>query len=102
MKDFIKEWRRIYNTVHDLGQMLKDSKPTYGYMDEYIEPKIRLSKAMQEEIEISIDKLLKESDSHLDKSGIKCAEPLWLYNLKDPRTWPGHESFKYNHLLKFH
>ena len=99
MKFSIKEWRRIYDTVHELGRTLRDSRVTYDDLDRAIAPKINLSPEVQSSIESNIKSLTQRSSKYLDQCGMRPNKPLWHYDRKDCKTWRSHESFKFSHLL---
>lgn len=91
----------MYDKVHALGKMLRDSRPTYTDKGDYIAPATELSKSCQSELESQIQSLMQRSNKYLDQCGLRMPKPLWHYDRKDPKTWPWHESFKYGHLLEF-
>lgn len=101
MKFELKEWRRFYDKIHALGQMLRDSRPTYTEKGSYIAPICELSKDAQHELESQIQSLSQRCGRYLDQCGMRMPKPLWYYDRKDPKTWRSHESFKYGHLLEF-
>lgn len=97
MEFSIKEWRKMYYKVKEISYMLKQSRPD---SDGNPAP-FPLPREDRLDLESQIDDLMKKSDQYLDACGRRCPKPLWNYNVKDVRTWPSHESFKYAHLLKF-
>jgi hypothetical protein len=101
MKFSIKEWRSIYDKVHELGAKLHDSRPTSTDKGGYIPPFAPLSKDEQADLEVEIMNLTRRSQRYLDQCGLTRRKPLWHYDRHDPRTWASHESFKYGHLLPF-
>ena len=96
----IKEWRKFYDRVNELGKKLRDSRPTYDDEGRFIYPVAPLSKEEQFQLEDQIASLTKRSGKYLDQCGLKMPRPLWHYDRKDCKTWRSHESFKYEHLLE--
>lgn len=99
MKFSIKEWRRVYDKVHALGKMLRDSRPTYTESGSYIAPVMELSRDTQASLESEIRSLTQRSSKYLDQCGMKPDKPLGHYDRKNPETWASDPSFKYGHLL---
>jgi hypothetical protein len=97
----IREWSRIYNKVQALGNILKDSLPTYDEYMKEMPPANELSNEMKDNIELEIKILLERSNRYLDQCGMRFPKALWKYDRKDPKTWLSHESFKYRHLMEF-
>ena len=95
----IKEWLRIYNKVHALGKMLRDSRPTYDALENYIEPKYPLTREYQAKLESDIKTLTERSNRYLDQCGLRMPKPLWHYDNKDPGSWISDPKFRYGHLV---
>lgn len=100
MEFSLREWRRIYDRVNELGKMLRDSRPTYTELGSYIAPVIELSKDLQTKIESDIKTLTQKSSKYLDQCGIRPDKPLWHYDHKNPETHASAPEFKYGHLLR--
>lgn len=94
MKFSIKEWKKMYDLVQELGQRLKDSLPTFDGTP----PAIELTKDQQITLESKITSITQRIGKYLDQCGFRMPKPLWKYNREDKTTWSSHESFKYNHL----
>ena len=101
MKFDIREWRKMYDKAHQIGELLHDARPTYTEKGDYIPPVTLVSKDIQEGWEWDIENTVKKSARYLDHCGLKMPKPKWYYDRKDPKTWASHESFKYGHLLEF-
>lgn len=100
MKFLIKEWRRIYFKVNELGKTLRDSRPTYTENGNYIAPVAALNSEWQAWAESEIKSLTQRSGKYLDQCGLKMPRPLWHYDRKSPETWISDPSFKFGHLLE--
>lgn len=97
MKFSLKDWRRFYDRAHELGKRLKEAKP-----DKDGNPPIApLDIYQRQELENEINATLIKSDRYLKVCGVRNTAPLWIYNPNDKRTWVSHESFAYEHLLKY-
>ena len=97
MEFSIKEWRRMYYKIKELGHMLQQSRvDADGNPAPY-----PLPREERLDLESQIDNLMKKNDRYLDACGKKCPPPLWIYNAQDKRTWVSHESFKYTHFMEF-
>lgn len=101
MEFSIKEWRRTYDLVQQLGKTLGDSRPSYDDSGKTIPAVLELSLEAQHALEDKIKSLLQKSSKYLDQCGMRPNKPLWHYDRKDPKTWASHESFKYGHLLAY-
>jgi len=99
MEFSMKEWRIIYDKVHQLGRMLQDSHPTHDADGNYHEPKIPLGKLAQIELEIKIDAWLERNTCYLNLCDKKPAKPLWKYDRNDPQTHASSKDFKYTYLM---
>lgn len=99
MKFSLKEWRRMYDNVHSLGKMLRDSKPTYDEDGNCFPSKTNLSKCAQDGIEIDIRLIIERSKYYLNQSGLRMPRPLWKYDPKDHTTHASSGKFKYQHLI---
>lgn len=95
----IKEWRKIYDKVHGLGRMLRDSRPTYDEHGNYYAPKAALSKDAQTELEFQIKNWIEKSNRYLNQCGMKPKRPLWHYDRKNPETHASAPEFKYGDLM---
>lgn len=93
----IKIWKKYYDRVQQLGNMLKDGRPD----NDGNPPVSPLSLDDRNSIEFEIKDLTDKSNHYLDRCGMKCPEPTWIYNHADPKTWASHESFAYGHLMEF-
>lgn len=96
----IKDWRRIYDQIHRLGQDLYNSYPHQDENGRWYDPAIVLSKYAQEELKHEIEILIKKNNCYLDACGMKKRKPLWKYIPKDPTTWASDPTFSYGHLIK--
>ncbi len=99
MKFSIKEWRRIYFKVNELGKMLRDSRPTYTENGSYVAPVTALNKEWQCWAESEIKSMTQRSGMYLDQCGLRMPRPLWHYDRKNPETWISDPSFQYGHLV---
>ncbi len=99
MQFSVKEWRRMYDLVQELGATLRDSRPTYDENDNYVSPKIELSKDAQILLESRIRSLTLRSSRYLDQCGVRPNRPLWHYDRKNPETHISAPEFKYGHLV---
>ena len=89
----------MYDLVQELGATLRDSRPTYDDKDNYVSPKIELSKDAQVSLESKIRSLTLRSSRYLDQCGMKPNRPLWHYDRKNPETHISAPEFKYGHLV---
>ncbi len=97
MQFTITEWRRYYDRVQELSKILKEARP-----DADGNPAIApLSLSTRNNLEFEIKNLTDKCNHYLDACGLKCPQPLWIYNNKDHKTWASHESFAYSHLLTY-
>ncbi len=94
------EWRRFYDKIQAMGQMLKDSYPSIDENKEVQPPKKALRKIKQDSLKEEIKKQTEKCIRYLNWSGKKLTPPLWAYNVEDKTTWASDPSFKYGHLLK--
>jgi len=99
MEFSMKEWRKIYDKVHGLGRMLRDSRPTYDDAGNYYAPKTELSKDAQIELEFQIKTWMERNTRYLNQCGMKPKRPLWHYDRKNPETHASAKEFKYGHLM---
>lgn len=99
MQFSIKEWRKVYDLVHELGARLRDSRPTYDERLNYYPPKIHLDKGEQDMLETRIKTLMQRNSKYLDQCGMKMRKPLWYYDRKNPETWASDPAFEYGHLV---
>lgn len=95
----MKEWRRMYDFVHELGRALRDARPTYDDLGNYYAPKIEMSTADQQTLESKIKSLTQRSSKYLDQCGVRPNKPLWNYDRKNPETHISAPEFKYGHLV---
>lgn len=100
MQFSLREWRRMYDLVQQLGQTLCDSRPTYTDNGSYIATKIELSHDAQTVLENKIKSLTQRSSRYLDQCGMRPYKPLWHYDRKNPETHASSPEFKYAHLLE--
>ncbi len=89
----------MYDKVHALGKMLKDSKPSSTDDGSYIPPALKLSKDDQNNLENEIRSLTIRSSRYLDQCSMKPNRPLWHYDHKNPETHMSAPEFKYGHLV---
>lgn len=89
----------MYDEVHQMGKMLKNSRHTYDKDKNVVPPVAALSEGVQLALEKDIDALLDKSGFYLDACNIFPKKPLWKYNKDDPKTWMSHEKFIYSHLV---
>ena len=99
MRFSIREWRRLYDKTHELGKILRDGRPTYDALLNYIPPVNELSISDQMELESQIKTLSERSNRYLDQTGMRKPKPLWKYNRKDKSTHASHSTFRYGYLL---
>ena len=99
MKFSINEWRRIYDKVQELGEVLKDSLPGHDNKGNTFPPKTVLTEGAQSILQSEIKVLIKESETYLDKCGKKKSKPLWYYDRKNPETHASSANFKYKNLI---
>lgn len=97
----IKDWRKMYDKIHELGRKLRDSRPTSNEYGESVEAVAPLYPWEQTMLEDDIKCLINKCSLYLDTTGNKLPKPLWYYDRKDRRTCASHESFKYGHLLAY-
>ncbi len=90
----------MYDKVHGLGIMLRDSRPTYDEHGNYYAPKTALSKDAQIELEFQIKNWTEKSNHYLNHCGLRAKKPLWHYDRRNPETWISDPSFNYSHLLE--
>jgi hypothetical protein len=95
MEFSIREWRRMYFKIQELGKILKDSYPDGP---DALYAKHPLSENAQIRISHQINELIATVRHYMDKSGALMPKPLWQYNKRDPSTWASDPSFKYGHL----
>ena len=95
MQFSMKEWRKYYDRVQELGKILKEAKPD----EDGNPPLAALSFGMRNNLEFEIKNLMDQCMYYMDCCGVKCPKPLWAYNNKDPRTWYSHKSFAYSHFF---
>lgn len=97
----VKEWRKIYDKVNYLGQVIKDANEHQDADGNWNPPVSPISPGVRKVIEDEIKALLIQSKNSLDSVGLRPYPALWIYNKDDPATWPSHDSFKFNHLIKY-
>ncbi len=90
----------MYDLIQQLGQTLRDSRPTYDENEQYVAPTVELSKDAQTVLENKINLLIKRISKYLDQCGLKPEKPLWHYDRKNPETHASERDFKYGHLLE--
>lgn len=90
----------MYDKVHTLGRMLRDSRPTYDDAGNYYAPKTALSKDAQLELESQIKSCVQRSNRYLDQCGMRPRKPLWHYDHKNPETHISAPEFKFGHLME--
>ncbi len=99
MKFSIKDWRVYYDAIHILGKALRDSRPTYTDIGDYIYPVAPLSPQVQDELESDIKTLSQRCNRYLDQCHMRMPKPLWHYDRKNPETHASAPEFKYGHLV---
>jgi len=99
MQFSIKEWRRMYDKVQYLGQILKDSHPSVDENKLWRPALHAISEEAQKSLEQELKELLTNVSQYLDSCGMKLLEASWDYDKDDPTTWESHRSFKFKHLL---
>ena len=101
MRFKVKEWRKIYDEVHRIGEQLKRGRRSWDRENKCwiasIEP---MDEEEQRVCEKWIKQLLYKNKLYLDSCGMIPNKPLWKYNPDDTKTWPSHKDFIYEHLLK--
>src|SRR5690606_24413382 len=80
MEFSMKEWRNMYDKVHGIGKMLRDSRPTYNEHGNYYAPKTELSKDAQIELEFQIKTWMERNTLYLNQCGMNPKKPLWHYD----------------------
>lgn len=66
----ISIWRKDYDEVHRLSEILRDSKPYVNDFGRTLPPVACLSKDAQKAIEYKIKSILTSTSKYLDKCGI--------------------------------
>ena len=100
MEFSLREWRKTYYLVNELGSTLRDARPTYTDDGDYIAPKIEMSREDQATLESKIASLCQRSGKYLDQCGLRMPRPLWVYDRKNPETHASAPEFKYRHLME--
>ncbi len=95
----VKEWRRKYDKIQALGQILKDSYPSVDKNGNWLQPLHIISHDSSKSIEAEIKELVAKVNIYLDACGLRPEQPLWKYDVKDPTTWASSGKFKYGHLI---
>jgi hypothetical protein len=90
----------MYDKVHDLGNTLKNSRPTRTDSGKLIAPRIELSKGAQAELETQINNWIEKVKRYLDHCNMRPRKVLWHYDRKNPETWASSPQFKYTHLMQ--
>ena len=91
----INIWNEYRKKVSKIGEVIK--KNIHDFHDT---GSCDLTKPEIEQLLKEADDICKESTFYMDRHGIAEQKPLWIYNIKDTRTWFSHEDFAYKHLLK--
>ncbi len=94
-----RTWRNFYDQVQILGEYLKDTYPTLDKNGKKLPPVVIISEEEQQSIEADISILVAGSQKYLECCGMKPREPLWIYNIEDPRTHVSSDEFKFKHLM---
>lgn len=90
-------WRKFYDKIKLLGNLLRDSTS-----DMHGNPSIcPLSSSTRNQIETEIKDTMHKSDNYLDACGLPSSPTLWIYCRHDPKTWVSDETFIYKHLIKY-
>lgn len=89
----------MYDSVHELGRKLNDSRPHYDELGNCFAPKIELSKEAQNNLESQLISLAQLGSKYLDQCGMRMPKPLWRYERKKPETHWSDPQFKYAHLV---
>lgn len=90
-KEFdINHWRAVYDRVHELGGHLKKCR----------DDNIKLKQGEQDHIESEIKTMIENITLYMDKCGVKIPSPLWIYIIKDERTWKSSPKFIYGDRCK--
>lgn len=88
-------WRRIYDEVKEMGQLIKDSTPdAQGYNKLPL-----IGKKEREDMFRAIEVLQKRASSYVDTLNIQSTPIKWRYNREDPTTHASQKSFAYKHLM---
>lgn len=95
----VNEWRRIYDKVQSLGQIIKDSQERVDKEGNWLPPIHSISQDAAKSIETEIKELLTKVNIYLDACGLRPEPPLWKYDVKDPTTWASSDKFKFKHLI---
>ncbi len=95
----VKEWRKIYDKVQFLGQIIKDSNESLDDRGRPLPALYPISKDTRNSIEEEIKWLVIKSNTCLDAAEMRTKKPLWKYDKFDPTTWLSHETFRFMHLL---
>lgn len=96
----VKEWRRIYDKVQFLGQILKDANESLDEDRKLLPAIYPISRDSRKSLETEIKGLMIDCNICLDAGGMRSNPPLWKYDKDDPTTWASHKSFKFKHLMK--
>lgn len=89
----------MYDLVLQLGQTLRDSRPTCDDRNNYYPPLINLSKDNQDILEKKIMDLTKRISKYLDGCGMRMPKPLWQYERSNPDSHISSSQFKYADLV---
>ena len=100
MKFNVNEWRKIYDKIQCLGQILKDSMPGIDKKKNWVPALNEISRDVFKNIENEIKDLMISCDAYLDAVGMRPKPPVWHFDMKDPSTWVSHESFRFKNLSK--
>lgn len=90
-KDFdINHWRAVYDRAHELGGHLKKCRDDH----------VKIKQSDQDYIESEIKTLIENITLYMDRNGVRMPSPLWIFNVKDERTWKSSPKFIYGERCK--
>ena len=95
----VNEWRRMYDKVRHLGQILKDSHERVDKDGNWLPALHLISQDAAKSIENEIKELVTKVNIYLDACGLMPEPSLWKYDPKDESTWASSKKFKFKHLL---
>lgn len=100
MKFKVKEWRKMYDQVQELGKLIKASTGHYDKEGHYVEPEMIISNEYRKEVLGEIESLLQRNNRYLTQCGLRRPRPLWQYYVDKPETHASSKKFKYAHLIQ--
>jgi hypothetical protein len=92
----IQTWRKRYDEIQNLGQIIKNSLPN----KEGTRPVTPISHETRMSLEKDIEERCKKVSEYLEASNMQMPSPLWHFDIKDESTWLSSEHFAYGHLVR--